>query len=235
MIRVSNVLEEMILNEFEEVPFHNLFFLHGIDHSPSNYGGTCSDKVLNFYRKLKMQGVSSRLCSGYIGGQETHRLIQVEWNGQSYFVDIGNGWPCIRPFPVRQGYEYEAFGLIFRSKVVGDSLEIYKSGKRGFHLMLSVPLRQKPEEEIREDIKNRFRDRSIYPFTSGLRFARVVGDDFLFLKGTTLTRYRFAGSIEKRENLDRKALERVITDEFNFQFPPEFQLSSIIPSYENED
>ena len=88
-------IEKLIHKEFVEVPFHNLFMLHGINHPPSNYGGTCSDKTLNFYCKLQQMGVKAQLCSGWINGHETHRLLRITIDRQSFFLDIGNGWPCI--------------------------------------------------------------------------------------------------------------------------------------------
>jgi len=182
-------IERLLLDALSLSPFHNLFFLGACKPSSALSGGTCSDKVLACRDQLKAQGVDSRLHSSFISGQETHRLLALRCSGDDYFADVGNGWPSVRLFPANRAIDYCAFGIQFRTTVTPDFVDVYQIKQGDETLSQRIPRRLKPETEILADIEQRFSGGVRYPFASGLRFAQVIGDEFLFLKDDLLRIY----------------------------------------------
>ncbi len=181
-------IESLMLEEFETIPFHNLYYLFKRNGFPSNsIGGTCSDKVLSFQRKLNKLGIcEANLHSSLINEKETHRLLRIQINDFSYYCDIGNGWPSIKLFPQHEEVSYNAFGINFQSKNNNKKVDIFHVKENKKTLSTSIPLTKQPETKILEDIKNRFVMNIKYPFSKGIRFAQVIGDEFLFFKGLEL-------------------------------------------------
>ncbi|MBA4155427.1 MAG: hypothetical protein C0512_13915, partial [Flavobacterium sp.] len=58
MNRIQKI-ENLLLKEFETVPFHNLFMLNNKNYVASGLGGTCSDKVLHFKKVLSNSKIES--------------------------------------------------------------------------------------------------------------------------------------------------------------------------------
>lgn len=181
-----NKIEKLLLREFETVPFHNLFMLNNKDINASDLGGTCSDKVLHFRKVLSENNISSSLHTAFINGIECHRLLTVEIDHQSYFIDVGSGWPSAKLFPSFKPIEYSVYGMSFKTELSADSLLLYHKTNEDFKLATTIPLKQKSEREINADIENRFNNIDIYPFKNSLRFSKVVDDNFYFLKGNRL-------------------------------------------------
>ena len=187
--REVRAVEALMLDKFKTEPFHNLYLLSGKDPKTLEYGGTCSDKTLSFLESLTRAGVSASLHSGYIGGEEIHRLVKVSISGRHFFADVGNGWPALRLYPQDCEIEYRCFGMGFRTEISGQRLTVFhrRNGKES--LQLEIDFDGKPEEEIRADIDARF-DRGIeYPFRNSVRFSLVVDERFLFLRGERLEIY----------------------------------------------
>lgn len=179
-------IEKMLLDEFRQVPFHNLYYLGYSSPVEGRLGGTCSDKVVSFKNKLALEGMKSSLHSAFIQGKETHRLLVIDIEGVNYFADVGNGWPSIKLFPASSEITYTAFGITFKSKLRGGFLDVYQVKGADEYLSLVIPLQLKDERQIWDDIEKRFDGRVDYPFSNGLRFAQVIGDDFVFLKNDRL-------------------------------------------------
>lgn len=182
-------IERLLLKEFQTVPFHNLFMLNDKKVVGSKLGGTCSDKVLHFKAVLQKTGINTRLCSSFIKGHDCHRLLSVNINRQSYFIDVGSGWPSIKLIPAFKPSVYEVFGMAFKTQILEDKLLLFHKAKTDFSLMTTIPLNQKPEHQIRVDIRSRFENKSIYPFQNKLRFSKVIGSQFCFLKNDKLRIY----------------------------------------------
>jgi len=189
-------VEELILNHFKNIPFHNLFMLFEIDKRASNLGGTCSDKTIQFKETLEKSGFPSKLHSSLINNRETHRLLKLSIDNQEYFIDIGTGWPTIKPFPVDKEISYSCCGIIFSSKLDNNYLRIFmkrrdvESGEYREEELTSIPLKSKPEQDILNDIKNRYRDTALYPFSNSLRYSFIDGDSFIFIRGDNKYLYR---------------------------------------------
>lgn len=207
-------VESLLLREFETVPFHNLFMLNNKKIVASELGGTCSDKVLHFRKVLSDNGISSKLHSAFINGVECHRILTIELDNQRYFVDVGSGWASPKLFPSFKPTEYSVYGMTFKTELSNDNLLLFHKGNDEFKLMTTIPLTAKDEDKILLDIENRFDNKNIYPFHNSLRFSKVIGNEFYFLKGNRLRIYSDSQIVEKTLSLNE--IYNLITCKFNF-------------------
>lgn len=207
-------VENLLLREFETIPFHNLFMLNDKKIVASDLGGTCSDKVLHFKKVLLENGISSKLHSAIINGVECHRMLTVEFDNQKYFVDVGSGWASPKLFPAFEPIEYSVYGMTFKTELTNDNLLLFHKTNDEFKLMTTIPLKSKSEDIILFDIENRFNDKSVYPFQNSLRFSKVIGNEFYFLKGNRLRIFSESQIVEKTLSLNE--IYNLITRKFNF-------------------
>ena len=213
MTTLENI-EGLLLKEFETVPFHNLFMLNSITKAPSELGGTCSDKVLQFKKVLADNGIISKLHSAFIIGVECHRMLSVEIDKHNYFIDVGSGWASTKLFPASAPIEYSVYGMTFKTEMYADNIVLFHKTENEFKPMITIPLQTKSEELILEEINNRFADTSIYPFQNSLRFSKVKDNSFYFIKGDTLRIYKQDKQTEKK--LSEEEIFKMITEVFNF-------------------
>ena len=207
-------IECLLLREFKTVPFHNIFMLNNKKIVASNLGGTCSDKVLHFKKVLFDRGISSKLHSAFINGVECHRMLTVELDNQRYFIDVGSGWASTKLFPAFKPIEYSVYGMTFKTEISNYNLLLFHKTKEEFKLMSTIPFTAKEEDKILLDIENRFNNRNIYPFHNSLRFSKVIGNEFYFLKGNRLRIYSESQIVEKTLSLNE--IYNLITRKFNF-------------------
>ena len=213
MTTLENI-EALLLKEFETVPFHNLFMLNSISKAPSILGGTCSDKVLHFKNVLTDNGIVSKLHSAFINGVECHRMLLVEIEDQTFFIDVGSGWASTKVFPALVPIEYSVYGMTFKTEIFADNIVLFHKTDNKFKAMIKIPLHTKREEIILKEINNRFSDTSIYPFQSSLRFSKVKDNSFYFIKGDTLRIYSQDKQTEMK--LSQEEIFKMITEVFNF-------------------
>ena len=102
--------EKILLEKFQQEPFHNFYLLNNIQPTTTKFGGTCSDKALSYLKSVKTAGLKAYLHTARIGGEEIHRLVRLEINNQRYFADVGNGWPSIQLYPAFKPVLYECYG-----------------------------------------------------------------------------------------------------------------------------
>ena len=95
-VDIKAEIEKLLIQEFEYVPFHNLFMLNDFNCVGTKLGGTCSDKVIHFKKILAKNGVESRLHSAIINGLDCHRLLTVEIYEDKYYIDVGSGLDDIK-------------------------------------------------------------------------------------------------------------------------------------------
>lgn len=207
-------IEALLLKEFETVPFHNLFMLNNKNVVASGLGGTCSDKVLHFKNVLSKYGISSRLHSAFIDDIECHRMLLVEINNQTYFIDVGSGWPSTKLLPAFKQIEYSVYGMTFKTQLSDENLLLFHKTTEDLKLTCTIPLKQKPEKDIIHDIKNRFDNTTIYPFQNSLRFSKVINNNFYFLKGNRLRIFNQNSITEKVLTLNE--VFDLITRTFSF-------------------
>lgn len=207
-------IESLLLQEFETVPFHNLFMLNNKKIVASDLGGTCSDKVLHFKKVLSDNGISSKLHSAFINGVECHRMLTVEIDNQKYFIDVGSGWASTKLFPAFAPIEYSVYGVTFKTELSMDKLLLFHKTNADFKLMTTIPLKSKSEKQILMDIQMRFDDKKVYPFQNSLRFSKIIENEFYILKGNRLRIYSESKVVEK--TLSRSDIHNIITRIFNF-------------------
>ncbi|MBB5211890.1 hypothetical protein [Microbulbifer hydrolyticus] len=179
-------IEQWVLEEFRATPFHNLFYLGLCRPSYALGGGTCSDKVMAVQARLRSAGVNARLHTARINNQLCHRVLALALEDGVYFADVGNGWPSIRLFPADREICYAAYGIVFQTRLREGYLDVYQIKQGCERLSLSIPLKLERESTVKSAIARRFNGEITYPFSTGLRYAQVVGDEFLFLKGNEL-------------------------------------------------
>ena len=213
MNRIQKI-EYLLLKEFETVPFHNLFMLNNKNYVASVLGGTCSDKVLHFKKVLSNSGIESKLHTAIINGKECHRMLSVIIEGKKYFIDVGSGWPSVMLFPEFKEIEYSVFGMSFKTIILNDNILLYHRTTKDYNLMITIPLKEKSQDEIKNEINKRFEDKSIYPFQNSLRFSKIIEENFYFLKGNILRVYNKNLITEKIVSLDE--VYNLITVKFKF-------------------
>ncbi|MBV1888940.1 MAG: hypothetical protein KUG67_01705 [Proteobacteria bacterium] len=179
-------VEAIILKHFRKEPFQNLHLLYGSDLQLITSGGTCSDKTLAFLADAQKAGFDARLHSGFIGGREIHRLARIHIGKRIFFADIGNGWPSIKLYPTDKEICFHSYGMRYRTEIHSSRLLVFHKKQERETLQLEIELRGKAEKQILADIENRFTSGILYPFASSPRFSMVVGERFLFLRGTRL-------------------------------------------------
>jgi len=215
-------VERLMLNKFKEEPFHNLYFIYKTKPKGFNFGGTCSDKVLSFYKKLRDLKFETKLHSSVINNKEIHRLVSVTLNNKVYYADVGNGWPSIKLFPKDYEIEYKSYGMTYRSILKESSLEVYITRDNKKKLSVTIPFHSKTHEEIMQDIHNRFDQNIEYPFTGGIRFSQIIHDKFLFLRDDTLYIYSYDSAVKKIVGFEPGNLSETLKHNFNFDIASVF-------------
>lgn len=236
-------IEKLLWQEFCQVPFHNIFLLNSKNIVSKNLGGTCSDKSLHFKKVLSEHGINSKLHSAYINNVECHRMLSVQINNKTYFIDPGSGWLNPKLIPSFDSIEYSVFGISYKTKILDDRvLLLHKvDGKNSdFKLMIDIPFKSKSEKEIVVDIENRFSLNIEYPFKNSLRFSQVLDDSFYFLRGDILNIYSDKG-IEERV-FDKFEIKRFLKDTFKFKlegfkkyYTPAIDISVLIATQNNNE
>ena len=210
-----NAVEALMLEKFRTEPFHNLGLLYGEHLRAVVPGGTCSDKTLSFLSAAGRAGFDVALHSARIGGQEVHRLARVHIAGRVFFADVGNGWPALRLYPADREVAFRCFGMGFRTEIEGEGLRVFHERKGRESLQLELDVRGRPERDIRADIERRFSSGIVYPFSDSLRFALVVGQRFLFLRGDRLEVYG-EDAYEEVEGIGLADVSTVIFHQFSY-------------------
>ncbi len=214
-----DAVEALMLEHFRVEPFHNLHLLFPEQLRGRVPGGTCSDKTLSFLAACKRDGFEVYLHSGFIGGQEVHRLARVNLGDGVFFADVGNGWPSLKLYPADREISYECFGMGFRTEVGGERLTVFHEKRDRESLQLEVDVHGRSEADIRAAIEGRFSSGITYPFSSSVRYSQVVGDRFLFLRGDRLEIYG-DGHFESVAGIDGTRIPDVLLEYFGYDLHP---------------
>lgn len=207
--------EELILKHFCNEPFHNLNLLYRPKTFSNIPGGTCSDKTLNFITDSKNAGFNTALHTGFINGQEIHRLVRINMDNRIFFADVGNGWPALQLIPADTEIEYSCFGMSFRTEILSNRIRVFHEKRGKEVLQLEIDPIPRPEKHILADINARYSSGIIYPFSNSIRFSLVVKDTFLFLRGSQLEIYGKHG-FEALDGIENTAIPSIIRKYFGF-------------------
>lgn len=217
---IVRAVERLVFAHFRTMPFHNLHLLYGAQaRTAVPEGGTCSEKTLSFLAACRRAGFDAALHSGFIGGREIHRLARIRIGDRLFFADVGNGWPAVKLYPADREISHRRFGMGFRTEVANGRVRVFHERRGGESLQLEIDAAGKPEPEIVEDIGQRLRPGAVYPFTGKLRFAMIVGDRFLFLRGDRLEIYGDDG-FESVEGIDAARMPEALRRYFGYDVGP---------------
>lgn len=208
-------VEAVMLEKYKTEPFHNLYLLAGEDPLTSEYGGTCSDKTLSLIETLRRSGYSAALHSGYIGGEEIHRLAKVSIRNRHFFADAGNGWPAVKLYPLDVETEFTSFGMRFRTELRGRRMTIFHRRNGAESKQAEIDFDGRNESDIKADIERRFDTDIRYPFSNSVRFSLIVGKRFLFLRGERLEIYS-ENDLEVIEGIKWSRVPEVLRTYFGF-------------------
>lgn len=217
-------IEQLLLEHFCTVPFHNLNLLFG-HPSKSINGGTCSDKALAFLSDARLLGADAYLHTANIRGKEIHRLVRININNRIYFADVGNGWPTLRLLPSYKPVKFECYGMKYRTKITKNWIYVFHERLGRESLQLEINTMPRPEQEILDQIKSRYSSGIIYPFSQDVRFSMVVGNEFLFLRGLYLERY--SQTCFSIKELKKVEIQKTINKEFGFDITGYLELSTV--------
>lgn len=205
----------LLLHHFRHAPFHNLDLLYNNGAPLGLPGGTCSDKSLSFLADARQANLDAHLHSARIGGQEVHRLVRLRIHGETYFADVGNGWPAVRLFPAGRAINYHCFGMRYRTEVTRGHVRVFHERNGRESLQTEIDVHQRPEGDILADIRNRYTSGINYPFSSSVRFSALVGSRFLFLRGPRLEIYTAQG-VELVDGIAQSSIPDILADYFHF-------------------
>ncbi len=207
-------IEALMLEKFRLEPFQNLNLIYGPSCRPLP-GGTCSDKTISFVRAGRKAGFDVSLHTGFIRGQEIHRLARVRVDDEVYFADVGNGWPAVKLYPAHREVMYSAFGMRFRTEIADGRITVFHERQGREVLQVEIDIFGRPESEILDIIERRFDSGIIYPFSDSVRFSQIIGRRFLFLRGSLLEIYSDDG-IKCLDGIDDTSVPTVLWQYFHF-------------------
>ena len=217
-VKSVTAVEALMLRHFREKPFHNLFMIFERQDNVVP-GGTCSDKTLSFVDDCRLAGFKVALHSGFIKGEEIHRLARLRIDGRDFFADVGNGWPSLHLYPADREVSYRCFGMGFRTEIRSGRVSVFHEKGGNEALQLEIEVNGRPESEIMEDIKNRYSSGAVYPFSDRLRISRVVENSFLFLRSDRLEIYSDNG-FEVVEGIEEARVPAILKQYFGCETGP---------------
>jgi len=227
------IAESVLHEKFVTEPFHSLYHLYGLANTQNldlSYGGTCSDKALSYIQALQKEHITAGIHSACIGGKPIHRVVRIVINEQVYFADPGNGWPAIKLYPAFCSSMFQCFGMTFRSKLIrnqakGDMLIVYHNKNGQEKEQMRINTTPQSQQQIEQQIHDRFKPDKLYPFSHKLRFSRVKGEQFLFLRGGELSIYS-AFQATKKHPVNTNNLQQVIKTHFQFDIRPILEVAT---------
>ena len=181
-------IEDVLHRSFQQVPFHNLYCLLGVENRNLSLGGTCTDKVQHFLSELRQFNIKSILHTAKLHEKYFHRVAVVEVEQVRFYADVGSGWPSVQLYPAGRAVKYSAYGVEFNSLPVQQGLQVHHSieGQEGWRLY--IPYDLKDREKERQITSQRYE--KDLPFKQGIRFSKVVDERFIFLKDLSVRIYQ---------------------------------------------
>lgn len=179
-------LIDIIKVSYETIPYHNLWYALKKGFLKNNLGGICTDKNYNLYKTLESLGYLVSLHSAKINGENTHQLVLLEFENQSYLIDVGLGWPIMKPIPVFENSRFRAYGVEYESEIKGNFLHLFRLKENKKTLVYITSIYKYNQDTIMNEFKFSYDDSLNYPFRNGIRFSKMVNNEFYFLHGNIL-------------------------------------------------
>lgn len=180
-------LEQEIDEFWRKTPFHTVFLLYGLPVENSPLGGTCTDRAVFFFNHLREkypESLNFRLHRALIKGNETHTVILLTIENQTYLIDIGANWPVMKLIPCFKAFSFTAFGIRFHSEPKGNRLRVFmqRTEDPAFQDFLTIDMTPQSAQYVNAQTRQRFDPENKLPFANGFRYAVVHGKSFYFVK-----------------------------------------------------
>jgi len=211
-----NEINKILLDDYKLVPFHNFWLL--LNKKPiQELGGTCSDKTLFLKKKLLIEGVNSNLHSAVINNKNIHRLLKIDIDNKKYFLDVGLGWPIVKPVPIFKNIELNHYGVKFKTEIKNNVLTLSRVKEKINIITYTTTTNDMNQEKIINEINDRFTISNKYPFSNSIRFSKIIDNKFYFLKGNIL-KYTKKNKIVERKINNLKEYEYLFRELFKFDY-----------------
>lgn len=181
---VIKTLTNYLYQQLTEFPFHNLSLLN---RKNASIGGTCFDHALKLKQTLQVDGFNAGLHEAEVclTGEKSHRLVRVDVEGNTIFLDTGTGWPTAYAIRLeRVVRSYKLADIQFKVIPYKKHILIQRFNGNHWQNMNRIPIEKQEESIILDKFNNRYTQE--LPFSNELRlcwlegrmFNRIVGNQF---------------------------------------------------------
>ena len=226
-------VENVMLTAFKQEPFHSFNFLSWLKVKDPIVGGSCSDKVMSIFNQLEKIGCDVYLHEAYINNNKCHRVLRVLLNGRTYFADVGNAWPIIKLIPADAAIRFLACGIQYHTVITETKVDIFHllPNENQASLVVSIGLAAQGQQSIIHNIRSRLERRRLLPFNNKIRFAQIIGNDFLFMKDDSLRIY-FGETTDRKCRMKEISMQNANSNELISNINRYFNVQQI--SIEND-
>ena len=207
-------LRKIVQNFLEIVPFQNLTMLIGPMRRPtwdeiceemlSGNGGLCTTRNPFLKELLSHLGYTTIFVSASMEKPDCHIGILVRLNDVDYWVDVGNGYPYVEPYPLgsesvvsHQFFDYQVIEL----QGVWQVQHRFNDGQ--WRTNQTFENRAVPYEFFDEMHEHHYKEIGWGPFLTGLRVNRWSASGGFILRDEEATSLGKRTAIESAEDLGR--------------------------------
>jgi arylamine N-acetyltransferase len=203
------------------IPFHNLALVANAGRSyrvpqlqeiaaanARGVGGTCHLTTPAFAALVHTLGFEVDLIAGSVNHPGDHLLALVRCPEGAYVVDVGNGHPYLRPFPLARELRWQAYGWQFCWSGHTLTRRLDDGRERRVYTVDTAP---RTWASFAEAIRAHHECPDFGPFFASLRAVRVEPEVMLVVRDATFTRYGALGP-SSRPLTSLAAARRVLSE-----------------------
>jgi N-hydroxyarylamine O-acetyltransferase len=194
-------LQTLVMAVYAQIPFQNLTMLTRervpptpaqiIDDMLSGIGGLCNTMNPFFVALLHQLGFSVGFLRGSMAQPDCHIGIVVELSGESYWLDLGNGFPYLQPLPILHGSRAQFLG--FEYQLQFDEGRFYLRQNILGHIGTKINQHFTVEPchyQVFDDIRHRhYQEAGFGPFLTGIRVTRWQPEAGFLLRDNQITSF----------------------------------------------
>jgi len=184
-------IETEIHTYLKDYPFHNLFLLYGFnDIFASKFGGTCSDRSVQFKNKLEKKfqhcNIDIKLHRAFINGKKTHTIIRLIIDKEVFFIDVGMGFPITKLLPIDIDMEFISYNVKFKSTVVNDELVVFVDFNDDEKELMRINIKEQSQSQVQDEINQRWANKDDLPFVQTLQYYFIHKNKFHRIQGADI-------------------------------------------------